>query len=343
MIRPFTPPLRVLKAPAAILSLALLLTACQEAAFRTPLDDLPETVQKVPSGFEGVYLYAEEAEYREYRSSGLEAETYIEHGIGQEPDWLKKHKVYSVHVMPDRHRLVFGNLIPFLRTNIDSGAYRSDDFTIEWERVLDHVLKVRIRRDTDSDVTRIVPVWPSGRLYFTTEYVTYDKEEDPELNGYHLVHRLDSATLESASEWELEPTLVKVFKGTHYLIQQRDDGFFQIEQYRLTDFGFTRRSVNELSLPQEENGEDITEFMKTLSSLRKLVPADTVGGIVVLDPKAAQLDPLFRSNFARTEYFIRVEPETHPARWGFPQAWLIGLAALAVLIWIILRGRRKTD
>lgn len=317
-------------------------SACKEAAFRTPLEDIPVIQHQIPEAYEGTFLYADETAYEGFRQSGAAPDEFMAKGLELEPDWLSRHKIYSLHIMPGGNRLVFGNLLPFAEDRIDSGHYEINDFHISWERVLENVLHVRIDGRDQADTSILMPVWKAGDMYFTVESLSTNGASAEELEGYELSEKLDSLSISTPTRWDLEPTLLKEHNGSHYLIQLRDDGYFQIEQFHPTESGFTRRTISELRIPEEADQQETMEFSQTLGKLRKVVPADTVGDLVVIDPKSKDLDKLFQSSFAKTEYFIRIYPERASGQLVYRLALMFGSVALAALIYVIIRGRRKS-
>lgn len=322
------------------LSLLLILFACDEAPFRTPLQDIATIIGEVPEGYTGTFLLANDSIRAAAQKSGLSTEAFVAEHLVKE-GWNMEQKIYSVYTTPNRKHVMFTTLIPFAASKIDSGTYTNGDQTIRWHRILDHALEIRVT-DTNQDTTFQSPVWKSGELYFMPESVFSESAGASMVDGYELVSILADRPAEKG-RWGLTPGLLKEHSGDHYLILRRDDGFYQVNQYRLTAYGFERSNLREVRTSEEPTDAEMESFLKDLKTFREATPADTLERMIVLDPSGHHLNKLFRSSFAHTDHFMRLNVE-EPA-YHFPDSFAItlGAFALALLIYIIVKGRRKAS
>ena len=300
---------------------AFLLTSCDEAPFRTSLPDIPGVLTEIPEGYAGTFLQCNDSLFQLIEKSGQTAEDFLVSALEKGPENLENFPLYSVYRLPKNNQIIFSNLIAIPASRIDSGSFKSGDIR-SWSRLLDHLIQLRTSSEGNKDTTILLPVWQEGRLFLGLDLSRRTSEEDIYMDGYEIVPKLPDPGLASTDS-SLTPGLLKEHNGSHYLILSLDETYFEINQYHLTDWGFTRRVIPQLSTFPDAPSVARQEFLSKLNSIRKISPADTAGNSIVLNPNREHLDPLFNSKWAETTYFMRITPVS---------AWPVS----RILIWLVV-------
>ena len=324
----------------ACFSVILWMTSCDEAPFRTSLPDIPGVLTEIPEGYSGTFLQCNDSLFQVIEKSGKTAEDFIVSALEEGAVNLENFPVYSVFRLPDSKRIIFSNLIAIPASRIDSGSFKTGDIR-SWSRLLDHLIRLRISGEGNKDTTILLPVWQEGRLFLGLDLSRRNSEEDIYMDGYEIVPKLPDPGLASQDS-NLTPGLLKEHSGSHYLILSLDETFFEINQYHLTDWGFTRRVIPQLSTFPDASPEAKQEFLEKLKSIRKISPADTAGNSIVLNPNREHLDPLFNSEWAETTYFMRITP-ANPWPVSRILIWLMVTVLTIIAAALLLRKRRQPD
>lgn len=321
---------------AVILGSALLISSCDEASFRTSLPDIPGVLTEMPDGYAGTFWQCNDSLFQVIEKSGKTAEEFLVSALENNPATSEDYPVYSVFRHPDHKRVIFSNLLVIPASRIDSGSFKSG-YIKSWTRVLDNLIQIQTTGRTNNDTTILMPVWQDGRLYMGLDLSRRNSEEDLSMEGYEIVAKLPDPE-HAAQDNSLTPALLKEHNGSHYLILSLEDSLFEINQYHLTDKGFTRRVIPYISSYPEATSDEQREFLNKLERIRKITPADTAGNSIVLNPNRKHLDPLFNSEFAETSYFMRITPAS-PWLTARILIWALSTALVVAIAAFLLKGR----
>ena len=324
----------------ACFSVILWMTSCDEAPFRTSLPDIPGVLTEIPEDYSGTFLQCNDSLFQLIEKSGQTAEDFLVSALEKGPENLENFPLYSVYRLPNNKQIIFSNLFAIPASRIDSGSFKSGDIR-SWSRLLNNLIRLRTSADGNKDTTILLPVWQEGRLFMGLDQSRRNSEEDIYMDGYEIVQNLPDPGLASTDS-SLTPGLLKEHSGSHYLILSLDETFFEINQYHLTEWGFTRRVIPQLSTFPDASPEAKQEFLEKLKSIRKISPADTAGNSIVLNPNREHLDPLFNSEWAETTYFMRITP-ANPWPVSRILIWLMVTVLTIIAAALLLRGRRQPD